>query len=82
MPVISARDFRANQTKYISMAFEGEDVVLHTRRGDVTLKPNYTDNVITPELQKKIDRARRQWRQGKCISLRTHEDIDNYFNKL
>jgi hypothetical protein len=82
MTVITARDFRANQTKYIGMAFNGEDVVLSTRAGRVKLTPQYDDNVITPELQAKIDQARKEWREGKCLSLKTHEEIDAYFNSL
>ena len=31
MIVVSTRDFRANQTKYMGMANEGEDVVLKSR---------------------------------------------------
>ncbi len=40
------------------------------------------DNIITPELQAKIDQARKEYREGRCITLRTHEDIDAYFNSL
>lgn len=81
MPVITTRDFRANQTKYVTMAFDGEEVILHTRKGNVTLTPR-RDNVITPELQKKIDRARKQWREGKCIRVSSHEEMDRFLNSL
>ena len=40
------------------------------------------DNVITPELQAKIDQARKDLREGRCVTLHTHEDIDAYFNSL
>lgn len=82
MPIITTRDFRANQTKYVNMAFEGEEVVLHTRKGDVMLKPQYQDNVITPELKKKIDQARKEWREGKSVSCKTVKESIAYFRSL
>ena len=40
------------------------------------------EEVITPELQAAIDEARKEFRNGKCIHLRTPEDIDRYFAEL
>ena len=37
--VITARDFRANQSKYIGIAHSGEDVILKSRAGSVRLMP-------------------------------------------
>ena len=34
------------------------------------------------KLQKKIDAARKAFREGKCISLNSHEEIDAYFERL
>lgn len=82
MTVVSARDFRANQSKYIGMAFDGEEVFLTSRIGRVKLAPQYDDNVITPKLQKKIDAARKAFREGKCITIRTHEEMDEFLNSL
>ena len=39
MTIVSTRDFRANQTKYVVMAMQGHDVILHTHRGSVRLTP-------------------------------------------
>ena len=88
MVVISGRDFRANQTKYIKIAHHGEDVVISSRAGNVKLTPISPDdmvvnrNEITPELAAEIEKARREFREGKTISLRTHEDIDRYFDSM
>ena len=88
MVVISGRDFRANQTKYIKIAHQGEDVVISSRAGNVKLTPISRDdmvinkNEITPELAAEIERARQEYREGKCITLRTHEDIDKWFDSL
>ena len=39
-------------------------------------------NVITPDLQAKIDKAREEIHSGQCITLKSHDDIDNYFASL
>ena len=39
MTIVSTRDFRANQGKYLGMALEGHDVVLRSRRGSFRLTP-------------------------------------------
>lgn len=88
MVVISGRDFRANQTKYIKIAHHGEDVVISSRAGNVKLTPISRDdmvvnrNEITPELAAEIEKARQEYREGKCITLKTHEDIDKWFESL
>ena len=82
MTIVSASSFRANQSKYIGMAHSGEEVILKSRVGRVKLVPDYGVNTITPDLQKKIDAARKSFREGKCISLNSHEEIDAYFERL
>ena len=37
--IITGRDFRANQSRYISIAHSGEDVILKSRAGYVKLIP-------------------------------------------
>ena len=37
--IVTGRDFRANQSKYIGMAHSGEDVILKSRAGSVRLIP-------------------------------------------
>lgn len=37
--IITGRDFRANQSKYIGIAHSGEDVILKSRAGSVKLIP-------------------------------------------
>lgn len=39
MTIVSTRDFRANQTKYLGMASRGEHVVLKSRLGSYRLIP-------------------------------------------
>ena len=37
--IVTGRDFRANQSKYIGYAHSGEDVILKSRAGNVRLIP-------------------------------------------
>lgn len=49
---------------------------------DVMLKTKAKSNAITPELQEKLKKARREIESGQCVKLSSHEDIDNYFASL
>ena len=40
------------------------------------------DLAITPALEAKIEKARKEFREGKTISLKTHEDIERYFDSM
>ena len=72
----------ANRSKYIGMAFDGEDVVVNYRAGRVKLTPQYGGNTITPELQAKIDQARKEYREGKGVVCKTTEEIISHFRSL
>ncbi|MBP5338226.1 MAG: prevent-host-death family protein [Prevotella sp.] len=37
--IVTGRDFRANQSRYIGIAHSGEDVILKSRAGSVRLIP-------------------------------------------
>ena len=89
MTIVTGRDFRANQSRYIESALRGEDVVLKSRLGSVRLVPvvektakDDDRNEITPALARKIARARKEMREGKGVTLHTHEEIEAFFNSL
>ena len=44
MTVVSAREFRANQGKYLSMVNSGEHVILKSREGNFRLVPVTTSS--------------------------------------
>lgn len=41
-----------------------------------------SDNVITPELQAKIDSAREEYRKGNFVSCSTADDLRHYLHAL
>lgn len=84
MITVSAREFRGNQASIFDKADSGERIII--RRGKkqaYTLVPVYEDDMdITPQLQAKIDKARQEYREGKTTTIRTHEELDAFFESL
>ena len=61
----------------------GELVFIRRRNQLYTIVPVDSENQsISPALAAKIDKARREYREGKTVSLKTHEDIDRYFESM
>ncbi|HAE23971.1 MAG TPA: prevent-host-death family protein [Prevotellaceae bacterium] len=64
MTIVSTREFRANQTKYLGMVDRGEHVVLRSRRGSYRLLP-----VEEEEEESKLDvtaeicQAMKDWKE-------------------
>ena len=47
MIVVSTRDFRTNQTKYLKKASSGEHVILKSRTGSFKIIPISTDDIVS-----------------------------------
>ncbi len=59
----------------------GEHVFIRRRQQLYAIVPvQDSDQTITPELAERIETARQEYRDGKTISLSSHEDIDRYFD--
>lgn len=46
MQIISLRDFRLNQTKYLELVKKGEDVILKSRSGSFKIQPIGKNDII------------------------------------
>lgn len=46
MLIVSTRDFRTNQTKYLNLAKAGEHVVLKSRAGNFRISPDTSSDTI------------------------------------
>lgn len=46
MTIISSRDFRSNQGKYLSLAAQGESVILTSRSGNFKIVPVGDDDAV------------------------------------
>ena len=64
MVVVSTRDFRTNQTKYLNLAKAGEHVILKSRAGNFRISPDDGSNTIDAprdlmkRTQKRFDRGK------------------------
>ena len=86
MTVVSARDFRANQTRYLEMVDRGEHVVLNARRGQyrltpVTAKPKKAAKTPKRDVTAEICQAMKDWKEyletGKSDKFRPAEELIN-----
>ena len=77
------RDFRSNLATSFDRVDSGERVYIRRNSKLYTLIPVEEDDLsITPALAAKIERARQEYREGKTVSLKSHEDIDQYFESM
>ena len=80
---LSIRDFRSRMAASFDNVDAGERVIIRRKHRLYAIVPVEDDEqTISPELQAKIEKVRREFREGKTISLRTHDDIDRYFESL
>lgn len=85
MVVISSRDFRTNQSKYLGMAASGQGIVLTTRNlGSFKIVPiNEDDTLMTrEELYRKIDRGIQEIKDGKGYIVTTKEELERFLDSL
>lgn len=85
MEVISSRDFRSNQSKYLGMAAKGHGIIIKTRSlGSFKITPLTEDDTLMSkeEFFRKLDRAREEIKSGKGTLLKTKGDIDKFLESL
>ena len=83
MEALSVREYRNTLAASFTKADNGEQVLIRRKNEIYALvKVGREDLMITPELQVRIDKAREEIKSGKCITLKSSEDIDAYFDSL
>ena len=82
MTIVTTRDFRANQTKFLDMALRGEQVVLKSRRGSVRLTPvedEAEEEEPKRDVTAEICQAMKDWKEyletGKLDKFRPLDDF-------
>lgn len=82
MTIVTTRDFRANQTKFLDMALRGEQVVLKSRRGSVRLTPvedEAEEEEPKRDVTAEICQAMKDWKEyletGKSDKFRPLDDF-------
>ena len=86
MTIVTTRDFRANQTKFLDMALRGEHVVLKSRRGSVRLTPvedEAEEEEPKRDVTAEICQAMKDWKEyletGKSDKFRP---LDEFLDEL
>ena len=83
MTIVTTRDFRANQTKFLDMVDRGEHVILRSRRGSYRLMPVDKDEQEEEEPKRdvtaEICQAMKDWKEyletGKSDKFVTWEEM-------
>ncbi|MDE6576723.1 MAG: prevent-host-death protein [Muribaculaceae bacterium] len=73
MEIISARDFRANQTKILTKALEGESVLISSRLGMFKITPVSKEDSLTTRICKGLEQVK-MIEEGK-LPRRTIQDM-------
>ena len=77
MEALSVREYRNNLAASFTKADNGEQVLIRRKNEIYALvKVGREDLMITPELQARIDKAREEIKSGKCVTLKSSEDIE------
>jgi len=84
MTVVSIRDFRENQSKYLGLAAGGESVILTSRTGSFKIVPITEDDslISKKEFFARIDEARKSIAEGKGTSVSGKEELDSLLASL
>ena len=83
MEALSVRDYRNTLAASFDRADKGEPVIIR-RRGQLFALTSLgkEDVSISPRLQKRIDEARKAFRNGEGISCKTPKDLTDYLDSL
>jgi len=84
MTLISIRDFRSNQSKYLGLAANGESVILTSRRGNFKIVPVTEDDSVVSksEFLAKIEAARSSISNGEGISVKGTNELSSFLESL
>lgn len=85
MIVVSGREFRANQGKYIDMVVDGRDLVLKLRgKGCFKIVPVSEDDTLMSkeDLYAKIDHSVKQAEEGKVTRQQAGESVEDFIGRL
>ena len=84
MLVVSTRDFRTNQTKYLKKANAGEHVILKSREGSFRLVPVRPSDSVSENTQNIAEDLRGALRELKEViaGKKQLNTLDNLINEL
>ena len=83
MEALSVRDYRNNLAASFDRANNGETVIIR-RKGQLFALTGLgnADVALSPKLKKRIEEARKAYRNGECISCKTPKDLTDFLDSL
>ncbi len=83
MYTLTVRDFRSNMASSFDKVDAGERVLIRRKRQTYALIPvNDDDLTITPELQARIEEARREHKEGRTLTFKTASEAQRWMDEL
>ena len=83
MNTMTVRDFRTNLSANFDRVDAGERILVRRRNRVYTIIPVDDDDMsITPELQAKIDKARKEYQEGKTMHFESASDAQKWMDEL
>ena len=82
MTTISIRDFRSKMAHFFNRVDNKEKVIIRRRNKLYSIVEITEDNIITPELQKSIDKARQELAEGKTTSCKDKSELHAFLDSL
>lgn len=83
MEALSVSNYRNNLAASFDRADRGDRVLIRRRNNIYALvNVGKEDLMITPALQKRIDEAEKNCREGRCVTCRTKEELHAFLDSL
>lgn len=83
MEALTVSDYRKNLSAAFDRASRGETVLIRRRNQIFTLtNVGQEDLEISPELQKKIDAAKKEYNEGKTLHFETSAEVQKWIDSL
>lgn len=83
MEALSVRDYRNNLAASFARADNGEKVLIRRKnRIYALMSVGSEDLMLTPELQKRIDKARQDFKEGKTLHFDNAESLHRWMDEL
>lgn len=83
MEALTVREFRSNLAASFDKVDAGERVLVLRNSKMYTLVPVENDDLLaSPELLAKIEQARKEIREGNCVTCKTKEELEAFLKSL
>lgn len=82
---VTSREFRERQAALLNMADQGEQVIIRRRGGKCSymLTPVHDNELsVSPELEKKIEKARKEYKNRETIVCKNAKEAIKFLESL